>query len=443
MEAWIQSIAWALLCSLAQGLLSYAALSLLFKLQPSMPARLRYNLSLATMSVLLIWFVATWWRSFAALQSTIGAGHFTILYPEQMLPGYTKAYKGMPDAVRSIYPWLALAYLLGLSFMLLRLLTGMQQLLSLRRKGHIKADGVPDDLVDTLRQKLGIRTKVQLLLSLRAQVPMVIGFLKPVILLPAAAIARLSIEQLETILLHELAHIKRQDYLVNILQTAAETLLFFNPFVWMISAVVRREREHCCDDIVLQHSSTPIVYAQALAAVASNRGPAFAIAASGNKHQLFNRIKRIMEMKKNPFSYSRTAAAVLIIAGISLATAWVSPTLAHPGDSKPGTAKEAAAQNGADEETRLVQQLMKDGMVDEVKGFTVEKIQDKLFINGKEQSSKVAAKYLDGLLSDELRVQVFSLSERFRMHPDAGLMQNLMPASFSSPCVQKSSKPGC
>lgn len=115
--------------------------------------------------------------------------------------------------------------------------------------------------------------------------------------------------------MHELAHIKRNDYLINILQTIVETILFFNPFVWLISAIIRREREHCCDDLVLLHTREPLNYATALAALASYPGNAsgLLVAASGQSYPLFHRIKRILEMKKNPFSYSRMVAAILYL----------------------------------------------------------------------------------------------------------------------------------
>jgi beta-lactamase regulating signal transducer with metallopeptidase domain len=117
-------------------------------------------------------------------------------------------------------------------------------------------------------------------------------------------------EGLEAILLHELAHISRADYLINIFQSAIETLLFFNPFVWRMSSVIRREREHCCDDLVVAFTEQPLAYARALSSLARQHAaplPAIALAATGQQPLLFNRIKRIIEMKDHPPVYRAAA----------------------------------------------------------------------------------------------------------------------------------------
>ena len=149
--------------------------------------------------------------------------------------------------LENYFPLLMLIYSLGLAFMLCRLLINIVQLRGLRKQGTIIPEMQLTDLVTLLQQQFGITRPVQLFLSTRINVPMMLGTLKPIILLPVATINHLTTEQVEAILLHELAHIKRHDYLLNIFQTVAETVLFFNPFVWLLSGIIRREREHCCD----------------------------------------------------------------------------------------------------------------------------------------------------------------------------------------------------
>jgi beta-lactamase regulating signal transducer with metallopeptidase domain len=123
--------------------------------------------------------------------------------------------------------------------------------------------------------------------------PTVIGFLKPVILLPTSALTGLSMQQLELLLAHELAHIRRHDYLVNILQSVIETLLFYHPAVWWVSHRIRVEREHCCDDVAVRVSGNAVVYAKALATLETLRHePQLALAANGG--QLVKRIKRVL-----------------------------------------------------------------------------------------------------------------------------------------------------
>jgi beta-lactamase regulating signal transducer with metallopeptidase domain len=123
-----------------------------------------------------------------------------------------------------------------------------------------------------------------------AEAPTVVGHVRPLILMPVGMLAGLSPTQIESILLHELAHIQRHDYLMNTLQRYVEGLLFYHPAVWWISAIIRREREHCCDDLALSISGEPHEYARALAALEQNRFSPAAVAATGGS--LVKRIYR-------------------------------------------------------------------------------------------------------------------------------------------------------
>lgn len=144
-----------------------------------------------------------------------------------------------------------------------------------------------------LCQRLGIARPVVLLQSAWIDVPMVIGWLKPVILLPASALSGLTPAQLEAILAHELAHVRRYDYLVNWFQTLAETLMFYHPAVWWVSRCIRHEREHCCDDLVVRICGDKVLYARALVTLEEARGiPPLAFAASGGS--LLQRVRRLL-----------------------------------------------------------------------------------------------------------------------------------------------------
>src|SRR5207237_4946041 len=113
--------------------------------------------------------------------------------------------------------------------------------------------------------RLGLPAAAHVVESALVDVPTVVGWLRPAILLPIAALASLSPEQVEAILAHELAHIRRHDYAVNVLQTFAETLLFYHPAVWWVSKRIRVEREHCCDDVAVAVCGDAVCYAEALA----------------------------------------------------------------------------------------------------------------------------------------------------------------------------------
>ncbi|HTD42517.1 MAG TPA: M56 family metallopeptidase, partial [Mucilaginibacter sp.] len=153
----------------------------------------------------------------------------------------------------------------------------------------------------------------------------------PVILLPFTLSTYLSAEEIEIIILHELAHIKRNDYLINLAEQAMSVLLFFNPFAQLINRVINQERENSCDDIVIEASKKPLVYAHALLKLEQTRQQEWqlALAATGKKYHLLNRIERIMKTKK-PIGNARhiLLAFALLTASIT-GLAWLNPTIAN------------------------------------------------------------------------------------------------------------------
>lgn len=178
---------------------------------------------------------------------------------------------------------------------------------------------VPAELAyrfDSIRKKLNIKRPVRFLISGLIDVPMAIGLLKPVILIPASVISGLPVVQLETIIVHELAHITRQDYLVNLVQAIIEILFFYHPVVWVISRQARIEREHCCDDTSVSECDNPCIYVRALASITDigfiSHVSSNALARNGKL--LYHRINRILKMNKmKKIYYDKIAAGVFII----------------------------------------------------------------------------------------------------------------------------------
>src|ERR1051325_3974886 len=148
-------------------------------------------------------------------------------------------------------PWLVGAWLIGVSACSWRLLQGCRRVHRLELEGIGLFDLAWLKTLEQLKHRLKVSRPVRLLKSARVDVPTVIGWLRPVILLPAASVAGLSPAPLEAILAHELAHIRRHDYAVNLIQNVIETLMFYHPAVWWISNCIREEREHCCDDLAV------------------------------------------------------------------------------------------------------------------------------------------------------------------------------------------------
>jgi beta-lactamase regulating signal transducer with metallopeptidase domain len=155
-------------------------------------------------------------------------------------------------------------WITGVSLMLIRFSGGIWLTYRLKRKGRIVCPEHWQLRLNIICNQLGINRKVRIFESMKITMPMVIGYIKPVILIPAGTLAQMPYDQIEMVLLHELAHIRRADYLVNIFQSLVEILLFFNPFIWWITAVIRHERENCCDDLALGLNQQPGSLAKAL-----------------------------------------------------------------------------------------------------------------------------------------------------------------------------------
>jgi hypothetical protein len=176
-----------------------------------------------------------------------------------------------------------------------------------------------------LRERLGIGRAVSVLCTAAAEVPATIGWLRPVVLLPVSAFTALTAEQIELLIAHELAHVRRHDYLVNLVQTAVETVLFYHPAVWWVSARIRVEREHCCDDLAVAACGNVALYVRALATLEGlrTRPPAFVVAATGGS--LLFRIQRLLSHEKRqregpPAWLGAFVPAAVILAAVFSAT---------------------------------------------------------------------------------------------------------------------------
>jgi beta-lactamase regulating signal transducer with metallopeptidase domain len=240
-------------------------------------------------------------------------------------------------------PWIVGVWLLGATTLAVWHLTGLRYLRRLKRRGAQCAPAEIELLLVRLSKRFGIRRTVSALVSQIARTPAVLGWLRPVILLPASLLAEMPPEQLEMILAHELAHIRRLDYLWNLLQIAIETVLFYHPATWWVSRRIREERENCCDRQAATMGS-PRAYAGALIRLAEIRhrldsvaAPAAGIGADGGS--LESRIRQVLGL---PIEY-RCAAnawlagvlAVLILAAILVVNiTWAADKPSQPSDEK-------------------------------------------------------------------------------------------------------------
>jgi beta-lactamase regulating signal transducer with metallopeptidase domain len=235
----------------------------------------------------------------------------------------------------------------GVLLLSVRGVGGWAMVLRLRRTG-LRAAPAAEATLQRLIAAMRVSAPVRLYESALVQVPTVMGWLRPVVLLPASAITGLAPEQLELILAHELAHIRRRDYLVNLLQTAAETLLFYHPAVWWVSHCMRMEREHCCDDLATAAAGSPVRYARALADLEEvcvpergGRMPGFTMAATSGS--LLSRIARLVAPPREDARAPRGLIAVVALASLGVAMGVGSSLVAIP---QAGSASVSAASAG-------------------------------------------------------------------------------------------------
>jgi protein involved in polysaccharide export with SLBB domain len=198
---------------------------------------------------------------------------------------------------------------------------------------------------ETLRARMGVTRAVRLVESAWVQVPAVVGVLRPVILLPAGALSGLTMAQLESILAHELAHVRRHDYVVNLLQAAAETLLFYHPAVWWVSRRVREERELCCDDEAAAACGDRVLYARALADLEALRAPPAALALSARGGSLARRVRRLLGVDEpiRPAPVAGILAACCVVLAMAAARLTSAQDAAKPAPAKAADASPAAA----------------------------------------------------------------------------------------------------
>lgn len=221
---------------------------------------------------------------------------------------------------RPLLPWLVLVWLIGVVALSTRLLVTWIRVQRLKSVGTTPVDARSSEVLQRLLQRLAISRPVRLLQSSIVQVPSVIGWLRPVVLVPVTLLNGLTAPQLEAILAHELAHIRRYDYLVNLFQSVVETLLFYHPAAWWISRQVRETREHCCDDLAVEVSGSPADYARALLALEESRVLALLPAATGG--DLLSRVRRLVAPKlSHAETFPRWVAALVgIVAVVTLSS---------------------------------------------------------------------------------------------------------------------------
>jgi beta-lactamase regulating signal transducer with metallopeptidase domain len=332
-RAVMEPFAWALIHFVWQGAVIALAAGLVAAALRGAAPRARYAVfCIAMLSMALAPLV-----TFAALRgerpvTTAAPGEASVVSS----PAAAAFREDAPAPVRWL-PWIVRGWLAGVAVLSLRSLGGWILAQRLKRSRTTPAPEAIRQAAARLRARLGMTRAVGILASAAADVPLAIGWLRPVVLLPVTALTSLSPDQIEMVLAHELAHIRRHDYLVNLVQTALENTLFYHPAVWWLSGRIRAEREHCCDDLAVEACGDALGYARALTALEGTAGrrPAFAVAADGGS--LLARIQRLLGLERTrryapPAWFVALLPVPVILAVVFSATP---PTTAGPAAAEP------------------------------------------------------------------------------------------------------------
>lgn len=323
----IQAICWMLIHSLWIGvvaaLLAGAVITLTRKSKPDVRYRLLCGIMvLFALAVSITFYIQARTVDPKPLPADIKT--FVVVdshgHPFNVTPAHLGFYEGFVSLIKQNTNLIFMVWLLLFLFKSFKMVGG---LLYIQRIRNYKVHEVPEEFkykIGQFASQIGISQAVRLMQSELVKVPVAVGWLKPVILLPIGIILQLPAEQVESILWHELAHIRRRDYLVNILQGLVETVFFFNPGLLWLSSLIRAEREACCDDIVLSRTSRKTNYLEALLAFNNDNFRSAKLAMSmGSGSQLRDRLKRMIHQENKRLSI---VEKVVLVAGLVVLSAF-------------------------------------------------------------------------------------------------------------------------
>jgi uncharacterized protein (TIGR03435 family) len=329
-QQWVERLGWTLVHFLWQGLAIaalYAAARRLLAGRAS--PNTRYLLACAALAAMMAAPLITW-GPMRPPESIPDAAYRIRATPPATSTTAVAATFSLPASVRAtvsaVQPaqflaWVVIVWIFGAAVFWVRLAGGW--VVAARMRSTLVRPAPPEwqQALGKLGAQIGLSRPVRLLVSALVQVPTVVGWLRPVVLVPVGALGGLPPKHLEALLLHELAHIRRHDYLVNFLQSVAEALLFYHPAVWWVSGHIRAERELCCDDVAVSVSGDALTYARALAQLESYRPAHLGPAVAANGGSLSNRIARLLGQSR-PAVRTGLGPGVLAVAILLVAAAY-------------------------------------------------------------------------------------------------------------------------
>ncbi len=322
MSIWLRPLGWALFHSLWQGFILCLICKLCFILW-SQRAYVRYLIAYISLSILFLTFIGTFIyqlstpEQFSVHVTNVPVMNFTHI----SMARHWWSIAGLTAEFDQCLTLLVIVYLLILGFLSFSMLRNYNRLDQFRNMRYRYLPGISlENILSNACRRSKLKRSVQLYCSELVSTPLTIGFLKPIILIPLGMMSQLSPNQVEAIFLHELAHIRRHDFLLNLFQVAVETILFFNPFSVILAGMIRTERENCCDDYVMAGGVSSLDYAHALLSLEEMRTtpPTLSMGLGSKPGQLYQRIKRITNIKAPaPFANQILTVFIIILIGFS------------------------------------------------------------------------------------------------------------------------------
>ena len=280
------------------------------------------------------------------------------LGPTENVPGPTALAPAKSDATELLsalhlwLPWVTTVWLMGVLLLSVRPFLGWLHVRRLQCRGLSPLSEALQHAGERLTRRIGVKRVVRLAESALVEVPTVVGYLRPIVLLPASAIAGLSAAEIELILVHELAHVRRHDCLVNLAQTVIEALLFYHPGMWWVSSQIRKERENCCDDVAVAIGGNRRAYVNALARLEQQRVPTPAVGLAATGGVLLTRVRRLLGRPTTEFGYRCATAWLAGLATIGFVAAALAMTPTSQENVENSTKETAEKDAPSSEEVR-------------------------------------------------------------------------------------------
>lgn len=421
----------ALLHSLWLGILMAGLCALVMQLTKKAGAHIRYNLLLAC---LLVFVLAETGLILFQLNHTSADAPILVTGIDGYAAGSFLAAAGqllmsMLQRLAQYANWIVALWMLVVVVKSFSILAGVQKIYFLKTRHVTAIEPFWENRVARLAQAMGLKQSIRVLQSGLAKMPMVVGHLKPVILLPVGLLNGLSVVEVEAILNHELAHIKRYDFLVNMLQTIVETLFFFNPMVLWVSNLIKTERENCCDDMTLENNVSKKDYIRAMLYCAESeyKMPLLAAGLGGDKNNLLDRTRRLLSERNHVIGKKEKTVLALLLSGSLIlllafagANHWghrsetkhnttITTKIVTEGNDKAATAAPVCAP--ADESSlsgQILAELKSDGLIGDMNHYSYELNDEVLLVNNTRQRWDIQQKYRKKYLKEPGTVVKYS-----------------------------------